>query len=228
MTPVTLYCLPHAGGGISAYAGWREDAPANLDVRPVRLPGRDGNDAEPRHRMAELVDTLAGEPAALPYALFGHSVGAVVAFELARTRSAAGNAPTRLFVSGSVPPSRAAKQHDEQRHLSDDEFVARVEQLGGVPPDLLADPGSREVLLPRLRADYALAETYDYQPGPPLDCPISAFAGRDDHTVAAADLDDWAGHTTAGFRRRLLPGDHFYLSTARPLLLRAIARDLEV
>jgi medium-chain acyl-[acyl-carrier-protein] hydrolase len=228
MTAVTLYCLPHAGGGISAYAGWGEDAPAGLDVQPVRLPGRDGDTGEPRHRMSDLVATLAGELSGLPYALFGHSVGAVVGFELARAMSAAGDGPRRLFVSGSVAPPQAAAHDREQRNLPDDEFVAAVERLGGVPPELLADQGTRAALLPRLRADYALAETYDYQPGPPLDCPISAFAGRADPTVGAADLDGWAEHTTAEFRRRVLPGDHFYLTTARPLLLRAIGHDLEL
>ncbi|AXB43266.1 thioesterase II family protein [Amycolatopsis albispora] len=228
MTPVTLYCLPHAGGGISAYAGWREEAPDGLDVQPVRLPGRDGDPGEHCQRMDDLVTTLVGDLTALPCALFGHSVGAVVAFELARAATAAGRAPRALFVSGSVAPPRAAGHDQPRRDLPDDEFAAEVERLGGVPPELLADPESRSVLLPRLRADYTIAETYEYRPGPPLDCPISAFAGRADPAVGAADLDDWAEHTTATCRGRRLPGDHFYLTTARPLLLRAIGRDLEL
>ena len=218
----TLFCLPHAGGGISAYAGWAADAPPEVDVQPVRLPGRDGVAGEPCHRMSGLVAALTDSlPAGdAPFALFGHSVGAIVAFELAKTLADRG--PRVLFVSGSEAPAKAGRPDARVSDLPDEEFLAEVGRLGGSPPELLDEP----VLLPRLRADFAVAETYEYEPGTTVNCPISAFAGRDDPRVGPAELDEWAEYSTADFKRRVLPGDHFYLTTARPLLLRAIGKDL--
>jgi surfactin synthase thioesterase subunit len=223
-----LFCLPHAGGGISAYAGWSAEAPAEVDVRPVRLPGRDGAYGAACHRMSALVAALADTvpDGDTSFALLGHSLGAVVAFELANSLAERGSGPHMLFVSSSPAPAKVARPDARVSDLPDKEFLAEIGRLGGSPPELLDEPESRAALLPRLRADFAVAETYQYQPGTTLSCPISAFAGSDDPQVGAAELDEWSDYSTAGFRRRVLPGDHFYLTTARPLLLRAIGKDL--
>lgn len=224
----SLFCLPHAGGGISAYAGWRDDAPPEVDVRPVPLPGRDGAGDAACHHMSDLVAVLADTMPVgdSPFALLGHSMGAVVAFELAISLTERGHQPRRLFVSGSPGPAHAAGAGAHVSDLPDEEFLAEIGRLGGSPPELLDEPSSRQVLLPRLRADFAVAETYVYQPGTTVSCPISAFTGRADPSVGESELDEWSEYTTVEFRRRTLPGDHFYLTTARPLLLRAIGKDL--
>ncbi|HEX5116368.1 MAG TPA: alpha/beta fold hydrolase [Pseudonocardiaceae bacterium] len=224
----TLFCLPHAGGGISAYAGWSAEAPAEVDVRPVRLPGRDGTDGAACHRMTDLIAALVDTvpDAGTSFALLGHSLGAVVAFQLANALAERGNGPHMLFVSGSPAPAKVARPDTRVGDLPDEEFLTAIGRLGGSPPELLDEPENAAALLPRLRADFAVAETYEYLPGTTVSCPISAFAGSDDPQVGAAELDEWRDYSTAWFRRRLLPGDHFYLTTARPLLLRAIGKDL--
>lgn len=224
----SLFCLPHAGGGISAYVGWRDAAPPEVDIRPVPLPGRDGAGDAACHHMSELIAALADTVPVddSPFALLGHSLGAVVAFELANVLIERGQQPRRLFVSGSPAPAHAADTGAHVSDLPDEEFLAEIGRLGGSPPGLLDEPASRQVLLARLRADFAIAETYEYRPGTTVTCPISAFAGRDDPGVGDGELDEWSEYTTAEFRRRILPGDHFYLTTARPLLLRAIGKDL--
>lgn len=235
MSVPTLLCLPHAGGGVRIFRGWSEELGPDIVVKPVALPGRDGDPRTARHGMTALLDDLTDDlqdRIEAPYALFGHSLGAVIAFELARRLSTEGRpgAPVLLIVSGSAPPLQVAKSSRHRHLLPDDEFAEEVEKLGGTPSGALDDPDVREILLPQLRADFAVAETYDPETTGGGDltvpCPISALVGNTDRTVDHSTVGEWSAHTTSSFRQRTLPGDHFLLDSARPYLLRALRTDL--
>ncbi|MCC6191429.1 MAG: thioesterase [Anaerolineales bacterium] len=226
-----LYCLPYAGGSASVFRTWADGLPAGIDVWPIQYPGRENRLRErPINSVSGLVDTLgqALEPTLeAPYAIFGHSMGGLVGFELARWLAARQRAPLHLFVSGSRAPHRAdpdVRIHD----LPDAQFVEALRRLKGTPEPVLQNPELMELLSPALRADFEAVETYRYRPGPPLDCPISAFAGRDDQKVSEADITAWKEQTRERFRFRQVPGDHFFVRTAPQPLLWAIAQDLHV
>ncbi|MEU7327934.1 thioesterase II family protein [Streptomyces parvus] len=220
---VRLFCLPYAGGGASTYSAWSGLLPDDIEVCPVELPGRLTRWGEKAFAEAEpLVETLAtvleGE-LDLPYALFGHSMGGLLAFELARTlrRRGAGD-PRVLFVSGSPAPQlprRLPPIHDQP----DDVVVARLRDLGAVPEDVYAEPELLELLMPAIRADFSVVETYAHRPEPPLGCPVVAFAGTEDREVPHELMASWHEQTTGGFTRHVLPGDHFFLHGERTALL---------
>ena len=225
-----LLCLPHAGGGASAFRGWADALPAEVEVCPVQLPGREDRLAEPPFdRLAPLVQALADavEPLlSLPFAVFGHSNGALVGFELARALRARGRPqPVHLFASGrrapDLPPDRPPIHS-----LPEADFLAELEELGGLPRELLEHRELLELLLPMLRADVAVHETYRFQEQPPLACPITAYAGVADPKVSRPQVEAWARHTAGRFTLRTFPGGHFYLQEQRAELLRTLSADL--
>jgi medium-chain acyl-[acyl-carrier-protein] hydrolase len=161
-----------------------------------------------------------------PFVFFGHSMGAIINFELARhLRKEYGLSPLHLFVSGrrapQVPP-REPVTHD----LPEPEFLRELSRLNGTPIEVLQDLELMQLVLPILRADFALCETYTYVDEPPLDCPISAFGGLRDRRVTRQDLEDWRAQTSSSYLLRMLPGDHFFLNTCQPLLLGLLTREL--
>jgi medium-chain acyl-[acyl-carrier-protein] hydrolase len=162
-----------------------------------------------------------------PFAFFGHSLGAFVSFELCRRlRAAGGPLPVHLFVSG----QRAAQlaRRDEIFHtLPDAELIAQLRRYNGTPAPVLANKELMELLLPILRADFAVHEMYSYAEGPPLDLPITAFGGIDDESIAEERLDAWRHQTARAFRRQMFAGDHFYLNNERAALIRAIIEELK-
>jgi medium-chain acyl-[acyl-carrier-protein] hydrolase len=183
----------------------------------------------PFSRLSLLVEALAEALVPLldrPFALFGHSLGSLVSFELARRLRANHQArPVRLFVSaGPAPqvPHRGLPIHS----LPEREFAAELHRLDGTPEELLNHKELMDVVLPSLRADFALYESYQYSSGPPLSCPISTFGGLNDQRVNRADLEAWRDQTSASFSIRMFPGDHFFLKSTQPLLLRALAHEL--
>lgn len=225
-----LFCLPYAGGGASIFRGWAEDLTAAIDVRPVHLPGREGRYGEPAFTdMASLVTALTEalqDTLDVPFAFFGHSLGAAIAFETARAIIAAGGpAPCCLLVSGrgapQLPPRRAPIHH-----LPDAAFIDEIRRLNGTPGEVLANAEMMELMIPLLRADFRLIETYTMLDGPRLACPVTAFGGTHDHRAGPDDLAAWEAVSDGPFRLRMLPGDHFYLHTERDLLLRALAEEL--
>jgi len=161
-----------------------------------------------------------------PFALFGHSLGSLVSFELARSLQARHQArPVRLIVSaGPAPqiPRRSLPIHK----LPEEEFSAQLRRLNGTSETLLSDKELMDVVLPSLRADFALNESYQYSWAPPLNCPISTYGGLSDRRVSHRDLEAWRDQTLASFSLRMFPGDHFYLKTTEPLLLQALTREL--
>lgn len=226
---VRLFCLPYAGGSAAIYRAWVGAAPPEIELVPIELPGRGRRFAEPAYtRMHALVASLAqaiGPLAQQPFALFGHSMGALIGFELARWLQHSGPAmPVRLFVSGcsapQLPPTRVI--HD----LPDAAFVSELRRLNGTPAEVFANAELMQLVAPLLRADFELCETYTCAAAPPLVCPISAFGGQADSEATPERMEQWRAQTAAPFVLRGLPGDHFFLNDARDLLLRAIAQDL--
>jgi len=217
-----LYCLPHAGGGASAYRGWIQFLAGEIDVAPLQPPGREMRFREQPHlstgpMVAELLEVLE-EHTSGPYALFGHSMGALVAFELARAVERSGlPKPQHLFVSGRGAPDRAPR--GPRLYALPDGALA--EELVALDPSskVLLDAEMRAHFLPSIRADLVLNETYRFQPAPPLSIPITALCGSADPRVPVVDAAGWGDHTTAAFRLQVLPGGHFFLVDQRDALL---------
>jgi surfactin synthase thioesterase subunit len=225
---VTLICLPHAGGTPAAYQGWAGSLAPGIDMQPVQLPRPD--DGKPSS-VQETAAVLAGKlstATARPYAFFGHSLGAIAAFETIRALLNGGfPPPVRLFSSGSAAPHIAAAAGRDLHRLADKEFLDEVGRLGGLPAEVTTDSELRQAFLPGLRADYMLAETYEYEPGPPLPCPISVFRGQSDPFVDPGQLQSWDDYTTGKLRARTVPGGHFLLQGSAAFLHRAIRKDLD-
>ncbi|MGN9809234.1 thioesterase II family protein [Micromonospora sp. BQ11] len=225
-----LFCLPYAGGGSSAYAAWQAALGTGVEVCPVELPGRQTRWRDPAYTgVRPLVEDLASaltDELEVPYALFGHSMGSIVAFELARELRRRGAAPPRvLFAAGGLAPGlrRASPDiHDQPDRL----VVDRLLRLGGLDEEIAAEPELLELLLPTIRADFSICETYEYRPEPPLPCPIVAFAGDRDEEVPPARVAPWREHTSAGFALHVLPGGHFFPMTARETLLHTVRTTL--
>ena len=225
-----LFCFAHAGGGPSFFRPWRAPLAPEIAVRRVLLPGREGRlEEQPFRHITELVGPLCAalEPYLdRPYALFGHSMGAVVAYEVARRFSGPFRTPpTCLIVSGRRAPGLASG-HRRLSELPDDQFVAEVGQLNGIPPEVLSEPELLDMVLPALRADFELAETYRPLPGGGLDCPVIAYLSTADPEVDYAGVLRWRETTTSEFAIRVFRGDHFYLKGGRPDVLNAVRDDL--
>jgi medium-chain acyl-[acyl-carrier-protein] hydrolase len=228
---VRLFCFPYSGAGANIYYPWADVLPPSWEICPVQLPGRGNRMSEPlATRLAPQVDALAAGLAPYldkPFAFFGHSMGALIGFELARRlRRAAAPLPVHLFVSGHQAP-HLPDRNPPLHALPEAAFLDKLRELNGTPEEVLRHPELRELLIPILRADFAVCETYVYAAEPPLECPVSAFSGLGDDYVNREELEAWREQTTARFSLRMFPGDHFYLNTARPYLLQALARELE-
>ncbi len=224
-----LYCLPYAGGSASIFRTWPTSFPADIDVWPIQYPGRESRLREPPLKDLRALVNALGQALLpvldLPYALFGHSMGGLIAFELARWLAERSTGPVHLFVSGARAPHGSGPGIPIHA-LPDAQFIEALRLLNGTPEPVLRNGQLMELFLPILRADFEAVETYRYVPGEPLGCPISAFGGRDDRKVGEKDLVAWKQQTRAHFQWRLLPGDHFFVRSAPQPLLQAIAQDL--
>jgi medium-chain acyl-[acyl-carrier-protein] hydrolase len=226
-----LFCFPHAGGGASAYRSWVFGAPASLEVCGVQLPGRESRWKEPRFRaVTEIVPQLVqGLSPWLdrPFAFFGHSLGALLAFETATALGVAGmRIPAHVFVSAHRAPHRH-NPHAPMRHLGDEAFILEMRQrYGGVPQAVLDSPELLALMLPCLRDDFTMFETYEHRMPAPLSVPVTALGGTADRFVTADELADWKRHTTGGFAVHQLPGDHFYLQDGRDAVIAIITAAL--
>jgi len=216
-----LFCLPHGGGGATAYRSWTAELPAFVQLCPVLLPGRETRLSEPLYTQIDpLVDAMDRELRPwleIPYAIFGHSMGALLAFEwVRRLRRDRYSMPAWLFLSGRRAPD-APGDARLLHSLADREFVEELTRLfNGIPPEFLGDEALIEVFLPILRADIAVVESYRFREDEPLDCPITVFSGIDDESVSWDELLAWKRHTSRRFAMQMLPGGHFY--PQRPLL----------
>lgn len=225
-----LFCMPHPGSGASAYICWGELLPRRIELAVVQLPGREDRLAEPPFtEWAALVDEVATsleEHLDRPFALFGHSSGALLAFEVARRLDRTRRVqPTVLIVSGEPAPQLrdpGPPIHD----LPDREFLKELRRRGGTPAEVLEDEELMELLVPTLRADLATWETYRFADGEPLDCPVVAFVGDEDRDVPAAAVRGWSEQTRGDFRLRTFGGNHFFLNSSQEQVVVAIAEEM--
>lgn len=227
---VRLFCFPYAGGRAAIYRNWPERLPPTVELWALEIPGRGGRLSEPPFtRMELLVKAIA--PALLPFldrpfAFFGHSMGAVIAYELARLLEREhGRPPGHLFVSGRRAP-HLAEPRLHSYNLPDREFLEHLRHLNGTPEEVINNQELMQLMLPVLRADFELIQTYAYAQGAPLTCPLSALGGLEDRDVKRECLEAWREHTTARFALALFPGDHFFLHGAQPLLLHCLSQEL--
>ncbi|WP_405107320.1 lantibiotic dehydratase [Micromonospora sp. NBC_01405] len=226
--PVRLFCLPYAGAGASAFRDWQREFGADVEVLPVQLPGRENRISEdPNFTVAEVAAAIAGR-ADRPYAIYGHSMGGRVGFEVVRElRRTGGPLPLRLYVGGArAPHVDDASLFDGLSRVDDDELLRRLGDGGGLPAGVLAHPELVELLLPLLRADFGRVDSYRYVPGEPLPVPVVAFSGRSDRAVSHAQSVAWERHTAAGFTLREIDGGHFFLQDRLPELAVTIRADL--
>jgi surfactin synthase thioesterase subunit/glycosyltransferase involved in cell wall biosynthesis len=220
--PLRLICFPHAGGGATTFYGWEQRLPASV-ITLVHSPQR--------RSMAEHVAALAENLAGYldrPFAFFGHSMGAAVAFEVARLLRRTKQPLPQLFIASAARAPQFRRGHVPSPEPSDAEFIAELRRLEGTPATVLESPRTLEAILPMLRADAALYRTYVYSEEPPLGCPIRAYGGADDPHIRREHLEAWREQSTASFEVRMFPGGHFYLETARDEFLQALSEDLKV
>jgi medium-chain acyl-[acyl-carrier-protein] hydrolase len=228
-----LFCFPFAGGGASVFRRWAHGVPPALEVCPVQLPGRETRFRDPAFTgMKPLIETLARELVPFldrPFGFFGHSMGALVGFELARhLRRQTGPQPAVLVIASRRAPQIGRLDTDEppMHTLSDAGFQERVRRFNGTPEAILNNAELFELLMPMFRADFTVVETYAYAEEPPLAIPITAFGGVEDRGVSREQLEAWQQQTAAAFRLRMMPGGHFFFQAEEALFLHALSEEL--
>lgn len=225
-----LFCFPYAGGTAMVYRDWAQELPPDCEVTAIQLPGRASRMQEPPvASLSQLVEALTTAVRAcgdLPFAFFGHSMGGIISFELARRlRREGAPGPLQLFVSGRSAP-QLERNYPSLYALPRAELLEELKRLNGTPREVLEHPELMELMLPILRADFSICDTYEHAEEPPLDCPITVFGGLDDSFIPRPRLEAWRVHTSAAFTLRMLPGGHFFLHSQKSLLLRLLAADL--
>jgi surfactin synthase thioesterase subunit len=227
-----LYCFSYAGGGAHAYAGWQAALGPDIEVCAIQLPGRGARMAEaPFTSMQELVFALTQVLTTqdrTPFAFFGHSMGALVAFELARFFSRHSlPLPRQLIVSGATAPQRRAPPRN--LHLMPDaELIAALHDYDGSPPSVLENRELMELLLPMIRADFELVEKYVYRPGLTLSMPLTVLLGKDDSHVTLEHAPDWKLETRASCDLHTFDGGHFFLQSAQDAVFDCLRKALQV
>ena len=229
-SPTTrMYCVPFAGGGPIAFRNWQARFP-ETEIWAVHLPGREARITEPpisdMNNLINVLTPLITEHATGPFSLFGHSMGAMVAFELTRRLEAEGRVcPTRLFLSGYGAPSTRTEPSNSHR-LPDPEFAARIRSFEGTPEEVFAHPELLDIFLPLLRADITLLETHRCDPNARVACPIIALGAKADKEVTLDSIAAWRNHTHGLFEMHQFEGGHFYWQTDPDPMLGAMKRAL--
>jgi surfactin synthase thioesterase subunit len=227
---IRLVCLPHAGGSAPFFMPVAVALSPGVDVVSIQYPGRQDRRAEqPIGSLAVLADRLAAvlrRQPEMPLMLFGHSLGAIIGFEVARRLEAGGHGPLRLFASGRRAPST---HRDEKVHQLDDAgIMGELRRMNGTASAVLGDDEMMRAVLPALRADYRAAETYSCAPDVTVTCPITALTGDADPKTTVEEAQAWAQHTTGEFDVQVYHGGHFFLTDHVDQIVTLMARHLQV
>lgn len=225
-----LFCFPYAGGSALVFRNWPNILPEQIETWAVQLPGR-GNrlNERPYTDIKPLVESICQSLLSyldLPFAFFGHSLGALICYEVAcYLRRQGARIPSSLFVAG-----RRAPHIDDGKTiyhlLPEQELIDQLRKLKGTPREIFDSPELLQLMLPVIRADFEIAANYTHANDAPLDCSIIAFGGLEDCEEKREYLEGWRAHTTGKFSLRILPGDHFFLHTSEMSLLKAMTQDL--
>ena len=227
---IRLFCFPFAGGAASVYRTWPEAYPQDVEVLPVQLPGREKRMREaPFKHLDELLDAMVPilrPHLDKPFALFGHSMGAIIAYGVARRLIESGAPkPAHLFVSARAAPHRVARE-EPIHSMPGPQFVEALKKMGGTPPQVLEHKELMELVEPLLRADLQLNEGYVHRESSPLPCPLTAFCGAQDQEAEEEPMRAWEDMTAGTFRFHLFPQGHFFIDEARDELIQEIVGDL--
>lgn len=232
LAKLRLFCFPYAGGGAAVYRSWHAGLPELVELAAVQPPGRESRFREEPFRRIEpmadaATDALAGH-LDRPFAFFGHSLGAILAFEVVRRLRRRGlPQPRHLFVSGRPAP-RVESTDPPIHDLPREEFIEAVRRYSGTPEEVLQNRELMELIEPLLRADFSASETYRYEPdAEPLDLPLTALGGIEDAEVPPGHLAPWREETRGRFQERLLPGGHFFLNERQDEVVELVARELQ-
>jgi medium-chain acyl-[acyl-carrier-protein] hydrolase len=210
-----VFCMPYAGGSADIYRGWQRWFPEQIDICLVHLPGRGTRvREEPFTQLTPLVKAIAahiGGEIKVPYALYGHSMGALISFELGRELFGKHhNSPAHVFVSGCRAP-QWPKTEPPTFNLPHDKFIHELKRLNGTPREVLDDRELMEVFLKILRADFEIVDTYEYHPKERLSCPITVYGGLQDEDVSVESCRAWQEQTSANCKVHMFEGDHFFM-----------------
>jgi surfactin synthase thioesterase subunit len=225
-----IYCFPHAGGSPRAFLDWQTGLADDAEIVAVCRPGREHRATEPAPTISEYIEgaaaaiTVAAEADNRPFYLFGHSLGALVGFEVCRKLAAGGSEPNHFVASGCSAPSLLPSQRVKDiAKLTGKEFAEAVGFFGGLSAEVIADDDMRDLLLPSVLADFHMAVGYRYQPGPPLDMPLTVVAGRDDPHVREAQVEPWGREFTQPADQRWVDGGHFYFESRPATIIEILA-----
>ncbi|SHM72321.1 thioesterase II family protein [Streptomyces yunnanensis] len=226
-----LLCFPHAGGSAAGCLNWAAAAPPGVRLAAVQPPGRDSRVTEPPLRSARAVAEALGPALAdrgdtVPWAFFGHSLGALLAFETAHWLLRRGLPGPRILVVASAPAPHLPRSSPPLHHLPGPDLLKALDHLGGLPPSLANNPRLARLWLPRIRTDLEIYDTYVPRRRVPLPCPITAFAAPEDRLVPVAEVAQWHHHTAGHWSLRISPGDHFFVhADPAPVLAAALAEE---
>jgi len=219
---IRFFCFPFSGAGTLSYRSWVEKFPEEIELCLLQLPGRESRFREkPYDQIGPLIQTI-GEIETfgtdLPFAFYGHSLGAIISFELIRQlRRQMRPLPVHLFVSGRRAPHLPNPGYPMHK-LSDEALIEELRRFNGTPEIVLREPELLEIFLPIIRSDLKINETFVYQHEDPFDCPISAFGGKDDHKASEEELKAWSEHTKNNFKIKMFAGGHFFINNNRDLI----------
>jgi medium-chain acyl-[acyl-carrier-protein] hydrolase len=225
-----MFCFPYAGGTAKVFKKWEDFLPPAVQVISVELPGRGARLKEPPFvNIPTLIDELGDMIWPLldkPFVFFGHSMGAIIAFELSRfLRRKHGREPQTLFIAGRCAP-QITRSAPATYNLPKDEFIEELVKLDGTPKEVIEHAELMELMIPLLRADFQLVQTYEYRADTPLRCPIVVYGGLQDYETPRDLLSPWKGLTSSRFALHMLPGDHFFIRSSQSQLLRLLGREL--
>jgi medium-chain acyl-[acyl-carrier-protein] hydrolase len=231
MARMRLFCFAYAGGGASIFHNWADHLPSDIETIGIQMPGLESRIMEtPVETIAMVVEMLVPvmyPKLDKPFVLFGHSLGALISFELTRSlKKRYSLEPLHMFVAGIRAP-QIVNRNSPIHCLPETDFLEELQRrYSGIPKEILENPDILQLVLPGLRASFEMYECYEYVEGRPLDCDITAFGGYMDKAATTEDLEAWRHQTNGSFSLQMLPGNHFFINSKQEPFFQILASDL--